>query len=135
MIRLLCVDDDPLIRTYLATRLGLEPDICVTGVVSNARDALEAIRLGNLDVVILDYQMDGQTGMDLLKQLMQQPVCDGGARPRILFCTGWADDSLEECARSHGAAGVVAKEQMSTELVPAVRAVAAGGEWYRSGLL
>src|SRR5439155_430923 len=53
MIRLLCVEDDPLVRTYLATRLSLEPDVRVQAVVSSAGEALAYLRQEPVDVILL----------------------------------------------------------------------------------
>jgi DNA-binding NarL/FixJ family response regulator len=49
----------------------------------------------------------------------------------VLFCTGMADATFELEARALGAAGVVAKEQIARELIPAIRAVAGGESWFR----
>ena len=62
MIRLLCVEDDPLMRAYLATRLQAEPDIQVVGTVPDAQRAMIHLRLGEIDVVLLDYHLQGTDG-------------------------------------------------------------------------
>lgn len=127
MIRLLCVDDDPLVRTYLATRLALEPDIQVVGVLSEAGEALRFLSREQVDVVLLDYRLQGADGLQLLGALGQQ-VSTGS--PRVLFVTGLADEEFHAQAREMGAAGVVTKDQMASELIPAVRAVMSGGTWF-----
>lgn len=131
MIRILCVDDDPLMRTYLATRLAIEPDMQVVGVVGSAAEAMAHLARGEVDVVVLDYQMEGMTGLELLKAIAPRTDGEQDLRSGILFCTGWADEVFIQEAQALGAAGVVAKEQMSTDLIPAVRAVAARGTWFR----
>ena len=127
MIRLLCVEDDPLVRTYLATRLALEPDIDLAGVLSNAGEALTFLQQEDVDVVLLDYCLEGVDGLQLLGALRQG---EGGRAPRVLFCTGAADDGFDAAARQIGAAGVIRKEQIAAELLPGLRAVAGGGEWF-----
>lgn len=129
-IRLLCVEDDPLVRTYLTTRLSLEPDILVAAGVPGAAEALAFLREERVDLILLDYLLEGADGMQLLGILRQNPPPDGGPPPRVLFCTGHADAAFDARARAMGAAGVIPKERMATELVPAVRAVAAGGLWF-----
>lgn len=130
MIRILCVDDDPLMRTYLATRLALEPDMTVVGVVGSAAEAMSHLARTEVDVVVLDYQMDGMTGIELLRVISPRTETDPDLRRAVLFCTGWADEVFIQEARALGASGVVAKEQMSTNLIPAVRAVAGRATWF-----
>jgi DNA-binding NarL/FixJ family response regulator len=55
-------------------------------------------------------------------------------RPAVLFYTGFANEEFEAQARLMGARGVVDKERMATDLIPAVRAVAAGEGWYGNQL-
>jgi DNA-binding NarL/FixJ family response regulator len=124
--RLLCVEDDPLVRTFLATRLGMESGFEVAAVVSGAGEALRFLAEQQVDVVLLDYRLEGPDGMQLLGALRER----GGAGPRVLFCTGAADEEFQREAREAGAAGVVAKEHLAGELVPALRRVAAGDEWF-----
>ena len=132
MIRILCVDDDPLMRTYLATRLAIEPDMKVMGVVGSAAEAMGYLARGDIDVVVLDYQMEGMTGIELLRAISPRTESDLDLRSAVLFCTGWADEVFFQEARDLGASGVVAKEQMSSDLIPAVRAVAARETWFKT---
>lgn len=129
MIRLLCVEDDPLLATYLATRLGLEPDIQVAAVVPSATEAIGILRREPVDIVLLDYRLQGADGLQLLGAL-QALASSPESGPKVLFCTGAADESFSMAARQHGAVGVVPKDQMSVQLLPAVRCVAEGGSWF-----
>ena len=134
MIRLLCVEDDQMMRGYLTTRLGCEPDILMVGEVSNANVALACLCREEVDVVLLDFQLVGMNGMQLLEDisLWHASRPDDSPRPRVLFCTGWADSGFEGQARAAGAMGVVGKDRLVTDLVPAVRAVASGGTWFKN---
>jgi two-component system response regulator DesR len=133
MIRVLCVDDDPLVRTYLATRLGLEGDIDVKGLVPSAGEALTFLCRQPVDVVLLEYQLEGADGMQLLVALARSSPAMGASPPRVLFCTGAADAAFVAEARALGAAGVISKDKMASELLPAVRAVASGEVWFEGG--
>jgi DNA-binding NarL/FixJ family response regulator len=133
-IRLLCVEDDPLVRTYLKIRLELEPDIAVMGVVGSAGEARAFLRNEDVDVLLLDQDLGGTDGLQFLDRLVhpslpeaQRPV------PRVLFCTGLATADFEEAARLHGACGVVPKHRIALELLPALHAVADGKEWFDHG--
>lgn len=136
MVRLLCVDDDPLARCYLATRLDLEPDIQVVGQVDSAAAACAYLRAADVDLILLDYELSGTDGLQLLQaiSLWYENLPDGGKRPAVVFCTGYADSEFQVKARALGADGVVAKERAATELIPAVRTVAGGGCWFDHGL-
>jgi DNA-binding NarL/FixJ family response regulator len=132
LIRILCVEDNPLVRSYLEQRFALEPDIQVVSTVSHARGALIYLRHEPIDVLLLDYQLEHEDGMHVLDTLMEWhgwSAAPHGA-PAILFCTGYADEAFEAHVRSKGASGVVAKTRIARDLVPAVRAVAEGGEWF-----
>jgi DNA-binding NarL/FixJ family response regulator len=132
MIRLLCVEDDPITRTYLATRLQAEPDIQVVGAVPDTQRAMIHLSRGEIDVLLLDYHLQGTDATHLA-----QTMCpwsdwspDGEDQPAVLFCTGFADESFRAKARLLGARGVVGKDRLASDLIPAIRAVARGGTWF-----
>jgi DNA-binding NarL/FixJ family response regulator len=132
MIRLLCVDDDPLMRAYLATRLDAEPDIQVLGAVADVQRAMIYLRQGEVDVLLLDYHLQGGDGTQLVQSMCPWTrwALTAVDRPVVLFCTGFADASFRSRARLLGARGVVDKIRLASDLVPAVRAVAEGGAWF-----
>jgi DNA-binding NarL/FixJ family response regulator len=127
MIELLCVEDDPLVRAYLATRLSLEADLRVTAVVPDAGAALQVLSERTFDVVILDYRLEGADGLQLLGALRSSEQA-----PRVLFYTGLGDGEFQDRARELGAAGVVNKSSRNGELLSAVRSVAEGGTWFQT---
>jgi DNA-binding NarL/FixJ family response regulator len=128
----LCVEDDPLVREYLVKRLSLEPDISLVGTACDVNRALIFLRRGDIDVVLLDNHLPGLDGTDLLISMRPWPngPRENDSSPRILFCTGVADESFVARARTLGADGVIGKDRVTTELIPAVRAVAGGGCWF-----
>jgi DNA-binding NarL/FixJ family response regulator len=136
MIRLLSVDDDPLMRAYLATRLDAEPDIHVVSAVADLQRAMVYLRREAVDVLLLDYHLHGADGTQLVQFMCPWTRWSiiGDDRPAILFCTGFADDAFRSKARLLGARGVVAKERVATDLIPAVRTVAQGGSWFEQGI-
>src|SRR5438132_9443499 len=128
MIRILCVDDDPLVREYLVARLSVEPDVVVVGQAESAAAACGVLRETEVDLVLLDYYMEGTDGLRLLQSiaLWYEALPEGRSAPAVLFCTGCADPDFEPKARAAGARGVVVKDQVAAALIPAVRAVAGG---------
>jgi DNA-binding NarL/FixJ family response regulator len=132
VIHVLCVEDDPSVRRYLVTRLTLEPDIQLVAAVPDVMRALNHLQRGGIDLVLLDQYLPGREGAQLAQQLCpwtHDPLADR-QYPAVLFCTGAASEDFEAQARLWGALGVVAKERMASDLLPAIRAVAAGSCWY-----
>lgn len=135
MIRLMCVEDDPIVRTYLTARLDLENDIEMIGCFEDAESAFACIRDREVDVALLDEHLRGLAGTGLLQALTRHDAACGGGRkqPAVLFCTGMADEMFEARVLAMGAAGVVPKHAVGEQLVPAIRTVAKGGQWFAGG--
>lgn len=134
MIRLLCVEDDPLVRAFLAVQLGTAPEVHIVGFAGDTESASTFIKDEEVDVVLLDYQLPGRNGTYLLRLVRDQQATaaavPGRRRPVVLFYTSYADSDFEAEVRELGAAGVVAKDRAAAELIPAVRTVAQGGRWF-----
>jgi response regulator RpfG family c-di-GMP phosphodiesterase len=132
MIRVLCVDDDPITRGYLVRRLLAEPDIRVVGAVPDVARAMIYLGREQIDVVLLDYLLHGVDGTHLLRGMgsWRSEPGETECQPAVLFCTGFADEGFEAQARLHGARGVVAKDRVAADLISAVRTVARGGFWF-----
>jgi PleD family two-component response regulator len=67
MIRVLCVDDDPMVRGYLVTRLAAEPDMQVVASVADVARALIHLSYDQIDVVLLDYLLQGRDGISMVE--------------------------------------------------------------------
>ncbi len=79
------VDDEPLARKGLAIRLQAHDDINVIGQCCNGREALEAIRAYQVDLMFLDIQMPGLNGFQVLESIIEQ----GLAMPVVVFVTAF----------------------------------------------
>src|SRR5512136_659117 len=91
MIRVLIVDDETTARTRLRQLLAAHPDIEVAGEAETGAQAMEAIREIKPDLVLLDIQIPGCTGIDVAASLAEP-------RPAIIFCTAYdqyAGDAFE----------------------------------------
>ena len=88
----LIVDDTPLSRQRTRRYLADEPNIAVVGECEDADSALEAIRTLKPDLVLLDVQMPGTTGLGLLEQLPQE------GRPAIVFITAFDEFAVQAFA-------------------------------------
>lgn len=128
-IRVLIVDDHAVVRTGLRRVLDAEPDIETVGEAPNAERAVfEAIE-SSPDVVLMDVMMPGKTGIEGMPALLQ-------ALPevKVLVLSMQDDPRYVREAFAAGASGYVLKEAADTEVVGAIRAVAAGGSYVHPSL-
>ncbi|WP_225825301.1 response regulator [Streptomyces naphthomycinicus] len=120
-IRLLLVDDDPLVRAGLALMIGGARDIEVVGEAADGAEAEEAVRRTRPDVVLMDVRMPSVDGITATRRLRARPDA-----PQIVVLTTFhADEQVLRALRA-GAAGFVLKDTPPAEIVDAVRRVAAG---------
>jgi DNA-binding NarL/FixJ family response regulator len=121
-ISILVVDDHPVVRDGLVGMLATYDDLEVVGTAGSGEEALrEAGRL-RPGVVLLDLQLPGLHGLDVLARLKSAEEA-----PRVIVLTVHDDDDLVLRAVQSGADGYVLKQASLEELVDAVRHVAAGG--------
>lgn len=119
MIRLVIVDDDDLVRSGLASIIGLEPDIEVVGLGGDGIDVPALIRRHQPDVVLIDVRMPRVDGITATAKLTAVP--DGPAV--VVITTFESDDSVRDALLA-GAHGFVLKRASPEELVSAIRTVA-----------
>lgn len=116
MIRVLIVEDEPRVRRHLRQRLELEPDLAVVGEAADADEALAAMAVEPVDVVVLDVVLPGCGGLDLAEQLRAAV-----AAPRIVLHTLHDSPAVRECAGRLGAS-LVPKAGTDEPLLAAIRA-------------
>jgi len=121
-IRVLIVDDFPLVREGLESALQRDPGIEVVGQASNAEEGLEKARELDVDVILLDMRMPGGGGMILLERIREELP---DVKVLVLSASEKAETLLD--AVSAGAAGYVTKRASSKELHHAVITVHGGG--------
>ncbi|GAB1693303.1 response regulator [Krasilnikovia sp. M28-CT-15] len=121
MIRVLLVDDQPLIRAGLRMLCDAEDDLSVVGEADNGRDAV--VLAGRLapDVIVMDLRMPGVDGITATGRILAE-------RPgaRILVLTTFGDDDHLYPALTAGACGFLLKDAPPTELLDGIRRAAAG---------
>ncbi len=128
MIRVVVVDDERIVRSGIALLLSGEDDIEVVADLDGGLKAVEVIRLRRPDVVIADVRMPGMDGVELTRRIVEDPHRTGNP-PKVLVLTTFHVDEAVYAALRAGATGFVLKDAAPTELVAAVRAVAAGEAW------
>ena len=124
MIRVLLVDDQPLVRAGMRLILEPEPDIEIAGECNDGDEVLAAVDRWHPDIVIMDIRMrrmDGATATRLLRERDDAPP--------VLVLTTFDDDETVAAALGAGAAGFILKDAPGEELIRATRIVAAGGAW------
>ena len=120
-IRVLLVDDDPLVRSGLQLMLGGADQIEVVGEVDDGRGVLAAVDLHHPDVVLMDIRMPNVDGITATRLLRQQP-----RPPQVIVLTTFNADDLVVRALQAGAAGFLLKDTPPAEIVRAIELVQAG---------
>jgi DNA-binding NarL/FixJ family response regulator len=120
-ITVLLVEDHRLVREALRDALGKEPDIQVIGEAGDAHSAFERTQALNPDVVVLDIGLPDLNGIEAAAKLKEQ----SGVEPKIIALSAYADRRFVTEMLRAGASAYVTKSSAGTELVRAIRAVAA----------
>ncbi|MEV0395026.1 response regulator transcription factor [Polymorphospora rubra] len=121
VIRVLLVDDDPLVRAGLSAVLGAGRDIEVVGEAADGADALDAVARLRPDVVLMDIRMPGMDGLAATEALRTV----AGAPAVIVLTTFDTDDHILRALRA-GASGFLLKDTPPLEIIESVRRVARG---------
>jgi two-component system, NarL family, response regulator NreC len=128
-IRVLIVDDHAVVRSGLRLLLDAEDDLEPVGEAGNAREAVFQARTVKPDVILLDVLMPDQTGLDVLPQLKHE-----NPEAKVLVLSMQDEPRYVREAFAAGASGYVLKEAADSEVVEAVREVAAGSRYVNPAL-
>jgi DNA-binding NarL/FixJ family response regulator len=123
-IKILTVDDHPILREGIASIIEGEKDMVVVGEASNGREAIEVFRSKRPDVTLMDLQMPGVNGIDAIATIRQE-----NPQARIIVLTTYEGDVLARRALKAGATGYILKDMIRTELLEAIRAVHLGRKY------
>jgi DNA-binding NarL/FixJ family response regulator len=123
-IRVLIVDDHAVFRAGLRMLINVETDMEAVGEAGNARDAVFQARSLKPDVILMDVVMPDQSGLEVVPTLLHE-------RPetKVLVLSMQDDPQYVRQAFANGASGYILKEAADTEVVTAIREVAAGNNY------
>jgi two-component system, NarL family, response regulator NreC len=129
LTRVVVVDDHAVVRAGLRRVLEAEPDIDVVGEAGTAGDAVLETRSAKPDVILLDVAMPGESGIDVMPKLQKE-----APEAKVLVLSMQDDPRYVREAFAAGASGYVLKEAADSEVVAAVREVAAGNRYLHPAL-
>lgn len=127
VIRILCVDDHPIVLDGLSSVLSLQPDFNVVGTASSAAQAIALTSTLHPDVLLLDLRLKDGTGFHVMDELQRL-----GVKIHILVLTSLEGDADVERAIAHGASGYLVKGASRDELARAIRTVYKGRRYLAS---
>jgi DNA-binding NarL/FixJ family response regulator len=120
-IRILVVDDHPIVRQGVVGLVGGQPDMTIIAQASNGREAIQQFRTHHPDIVLMDMQMPEMNGLDAL-----MAIRDEAPEARIIVLTTYTGDAQVLRAIKAGARGYLLKSALHKELLDAIRAVHSG---------
>ena len=123
MIRVLVVDDQPLIRKAITSILRDDPTLTVIGEAVNGREAIDQCLSAPPDVVLMDIRMPVLDGIGATEAICANP---GLADTKVLILTTFEEDQFIVAALRAGASGFIGKSAEPDEITRAIHAVAAG---------
>jgi DNA-binding NarL/FixJ family response regulator len=120
-IRILAVDDHPIVRQGIAGLLGTQADMTLVGEAANGRDAVQQFRIHRPDVTLMDLQMPEMNGIDALIAIRNE-----FPDAKVIVLTTYAGDTQILRALKAGAQAYLLKNTLHKELMETIRAVHTG---------
>lgn len=130
MLKVLIADDHALIRQGLKALLSLEDDITVSGEAQNGEETLALIKQYKPDVVLMDINMPGMTGIQVIKRIKSEALLT-----KVILLTVENDKNILLQAIEIGADGYVLKDSPPSELIEGIKRVAKGENYIDKSLV
>lgn len=129
LIKVMVVDDHPLVRVGISTVVGQQPDMTMVTEAESAAQALPRYREHRPDVVLMDLRLQGDSGRRITRALRGE-----FPEARVLMISNYDGDEDIHQALAAGAMGYVFKSVVEDELVDAIREIAAGRRYLPKGV-
>jgi DNA-binding NarL/FixJ family response regulator len=123
MIKILCVDDHPVVLDGLSAIIAIQPEMELAATASSGETALKAFREHRPDVALVDLRLPDMSGFELIKAFRKIDP-----RAKVIVLSSYDGDADIQRALDAGAQGYVAKGLVRDELLTAIRTVSAGGK-------
>jgi len=120
-LKVLLVEDHPMFREHLTQLINRELGMEVCGEADNVEDAMQLIEQMKPDISIVDITLRGSSGLELIKEIKAK-----GHKTEVLVLSMHDEDLYAERALRAGARGYITKNEASSEVIKAIRAVALG---------
>jgi DNA-binding NarL/FixJ family response regulator len=125
-IRILIVDDHPVVRAGLTSMLATQPNLDVIATASSGEEALTIMSTTKIDVVLLDLRMPGMSGVETLEEMEK-----AGSEARAIVLTSFERDEDIYQATQAGARGYLLKDTSLRQMIEAIEMVAQGKRYLR----
>lgn len=123
-MRVLLVDDHAATREEMRLLIEEQEDLRVVGLVANGKDAIHEVERLRPGLIVMDIVMPGLNGIEATRAIRA-----AGSNVPILALSNHIGDDLVQAALAAGAGGYVRKDRACEELIPAIRAIAAGKQY------
>jgi DNA-binding NarL/FixJ family response regulator len=129
MIRIAIIDDHAIVRTGLRQYFSEQVDFTVVAEAGNGRDAVDIVRKGDVDVILMDLSMPDQSGVDALAAIKAR-----APDLPVLILSGFPEEHYATTLLRQGASGYLNKDCDPEEIVKAIRTVYRGRKYITAGV-
>ncbi|MDQ2734348.1 MAG: response regulator transcription factor [Pseudomonadota bacterium] len=129
MIRIAIIDDHAIVRAGLKQFFSEQVDLTVVAEASNGRDAIDIVRKGDVDVILMDLSMPDQSGVDALAAIKAR-----APDLPVLILSGFPEEHYATTLLRQGASGYLNKDCDPEEIVKAIRTVYRGRKYITAGV-
>ena len=129
-MRLVIVDDHPLVRRGLISILSLDESIEILGEATNKKEAMNLFKVSKPDIALVDLRLGEESGLELISDAVRQ-----GVTCKFVVLTSSMEEEDFKLAKQIGVEGYVLKEALPEELINALQIVSKGRKYYDTGIL
>lgn len=129
-MKLVIIDDHPLVRRGLVSILSLDKSIEILGEATNKKEAMNLFKNSKPDIALVDLRLGEECGLDLISDAVRQ-----GVTCKFVVLTSSMEEEDFKLAKQIGVEGYVLKEALPEELINALQIISRGRKYYDTGIL